>query len=263
MVDFPFMRLVGIPATVAKRVPSFEGYLADAALLTLHAPPRSQPPSVTLASGSRTRHRMRAFGFPRGFDTSGLYATATIDEELADGTIQFTNFDGAGPTVEHGFSGAAVYDEDDQEVVGMVRSMAEDRATRTGFYVPAHLLLRGFPELAVDDGVNVVPGRSDLSPATDRLNLPVEQLRRRSALGDRGTTANNRRESRTPIRVIRPAASEQTIASMEPKTGQVTTSSPNRTRDGSISEAWLQQLNAFEFLARSHGSRIRDDRARR
>jgi hypothetical protein len=96
-------------------------------------------------------HRFDTYGYPRRYDT-GLGATGVL-AAWGGPANQWVELQGveAGHRVEGGFSGAAVYDQDVQAVVGIV--VAEDRLAeaKLAWMLPvrtlAHLLQSSWPRI--------------------------------------------------------------------------------------------------------------------
>jgi tetratricopeptide (TPR) repeat protein len=82
---------------------------------------------------------VRAYGYPDGFD-QGQHAYAKLHDYLANGNLQLADDLTTGPRIAPGYSGAALWDRDDQAhpgVVGMVARSDRDVTTKTAFAVPA------------------------------------------------------------------------------------------------------------------------------
>lgn len=144
-LDFPFL------APDRRLVARLEKHDRDAdlALLVLEdtAPAGSQPLRLVIEHNT-TRlwgHSCRAFGFPQGHD-GGTWATARLQDAIGEkGWLQFSASDASAYFVQAGFSGAPLWDEELNGVVGMI--VAADRKVRAAFCIPTAQLLAFCPEL--------------------------------------------------------------------------------------------------------------------
>ncbi|MFJ2865866.1 trypsin-like peptidase domain-containing protein [Kitasatospora sp. NPDC087314] len=155
-VDFPL--LPGCPrasATVHVSVPVAADNSGDVAVLRLSdPPPESAVPLRILESDQLAGHRWRAFGFPRyagpgGSKDAGIWTTGTIEGREGTGWWQLTCDEHAGFPLAGGFSGAPVWDEEFQGVVGVVVAVEGDQRRRTGYALTVESLAREWPELRV------------------------------------------------------------------------------------------------------------------
>ncbi|MFE7403101.1 serine protease [Streptomyces sp. NPDC057557] len=132
-VEFPFAEQTGhtgtrLQATVVGWEPIAVDGSGDVALLELAAPvdctpaPLACPPVLS-------DHRFSVHGFPHG-DTAARHATGVL-RGASGPQGQWVQMDAGGPTgwaVERGFSGAPVFDEDGEAVVGIV-ALRDDHRT--------------------------------------------------------------------------------------------------------------------------------------
>ncbi|MFD8753242.1 hypothetical protein ACFV0O_20040 [Kitasatospora sp. NPDC059577] len=155
-VDFPL--LPGCPtasATVHVSVPVAADNSGDVAVLRLSdTPPEGAVPLRILESDQLAGHRWRAFGFPRyagpgGSKDAGIWTTGTIEGREGTGWWQLTCDEHAGFPLAGGFSGAPVWDEEFQGVVGVVVAVEGDQRRRTGYALTVESLAREWPELRV------------------------------------------------------------------------------------------------------------------
>ncbi|UBF27484.1 serine protease [Kovacikia minuta CCNUW1] len=85
-------------------------------------------------------HPFRIFGFPKGHD-EGVWASGVLRDQRANGWIQIEDIKAAGYQVEPGFSGALVWDESLQGVVGMAVAAEKRRENvKAAFMIPTSVL---------------------------------------------------------------------------------------------------------------------------
>jgi len=90
-------------------------------------------------------HPCRAFGFPAGYD-SGVWAEGRLQAAIGDtGWLQLSDTRQSGYFVQPGFSGAPLWDEELNGVVGMIA--AADPSARAAFCIPTAHLLDFCPDL--------------------------------------------------------------------------------------------------------------------
>jgi uncharacterized delta-60 repeat protein len=122
---------------------------ADLALLRLEEPAPESSLSIRLVVEQDLScfwgHPCRAFGFPSGYD-SGVWAEGRLQAAIGDsGWLQLSDLCQSGYFVQTGFSGAPLWDEELNGVVGMIA--AADPAVRAAFCIPAAQLLDFCPDL--------------------------------------------------------------------------------------------------------------------
>ncbi|MFY1669201.1 trypsin-like peptidase domain-containing protein [Plantactinospora sp. WMMB334] len=119
---------------------------ADLALLELADPlPEGTGPEVLRRLPSNARRRVRMFGFPAAVPT-GVWARARLGGDGGPGGewIQLDR-DPVGPAVEAGFSGTAVFDEETDQVVGVVVSYLARGGAGTSWMIPVETIIRYLP----------------------------------------------------------------------------------------------------------------------
>lgn len=84
-------------------------------------------------------------GFPKGKD-EGIHLQGTLKEITGEGRVQIDTEQGRG-SVAGGFSGGAVYDMQENGVVGIVVSIDTYGGDVRGYMIPATTLLKAFPQL--------------------------------------------------------------------------------------------------------------------
>ncbi|MFG2986401.1 trypsin-like serine peptidase [Streptomyces sp. NPDC048258] len=145
-LDFPL--LPGRPAaeaTVHFSVPVASDNSGDVAVLQLAGPPPPDAvPMRILEADDLAGHRWRAFGFPRysgpdGGKDAGIWTRGTIEGREGTGWWQLTCDERAPFPLAGGFSGAPVWDEQYQGVIGIVVAVEGDQRRRTGYALPRRL----------------------------------------------------------------------------------------------------------------------------
>ncbi len=91
-------------------------------------------------------HRFRAFGFPHGHD-DGVWASGMLSGKQAAGWTQIEDVRQTGFRVEPGFSGAPVWDEQLDAVVGMVAAAERRAEVKAAFILPVEALVAAWPAL--------------------------------------------------------------------------------------------------------------------
>ncbi|WP_326812208.1 trypsin-like peptidase domain-containing protein [Streptomyces scopuliridis] len=131
-VDLDFPLLGGRPRARATVV-SWRGGGADVALLRLDAAVEGARP-VPLVDGTGVwGHTFRALGYPDGAD-DGVWASGTLRAGQGAGWVQMEAQE-PGPPIEEGFSGAPVWDDAQDGVVGM--TVAAHLGERTAYLLPS------------------------------------------------------------------------------------------------------------------------------
>ncbi len=111
-----------------------------------NSPAGSHP--VRLVSATDTwKHPFRIFGFSKQREM-GVWASGVLRDKLANGWVQMEDIKVPGYSVEQGFSGAPVWDEQLEGVVGI--SVAAERKrdeAKTSFLIPTSILSSSWLEL--------------------------------------------------------------------------------------------------------------------
>lgn len=147
-LDFPFVA----PARrhtaeiVAWRPPEVDGS-GDIAGLFLHlAPPDGVVPCSLAVVDNPYGHRFQVFGFTPAHDT-GVWVSGEIRGPDLVGNLQMGGDPEGGPRLTPGFSGAPVWNEELQAVVGIVSRATIGRTPPGGYYIPSKLLAEAWPEI--------------------------------------------------------------------------------------------------------------------
>jgi len=145
-------------------------------------------------------HPFQVFGFPSKRD-EGIWASGVLRDCLANGWVQMEDIKAQGYAVQPGFSGAPVWDEKLQGVVGMAVAAEKKREdAKAAFMIPLAIMAQAWEELqpliqpieltpAIADhpmisslprpfAIDEVVGSSELSfkvEKLDLLHLTVEQ----------------------------------------------------------------------------------------
>ncbi len=118
----------------------------DIAVLRLeHTPPNGTETARLVFTEDLWDHTFRTFGFPDRHD-QGVWASGRLRAREATGWIQIE--DVGGPIrVRGGFSGAAVWDNQLDGVVGMVVAVEKDMTASVAYMIPTDTLVQAWPLL--------------------------------------------------------------------------------------------------------------------
>ncbi len=178
-IDFPHSgRLDSAGARIAQVVPDgwYPGGMGDLAMLeVLGGDPLPEPAPLRLA-GEPQRQMIRVFGHPAGLEERGVWARAMLIGRGGGrpGWIQLDSLTSTGKRIQRGFSGAGVWDEQNEAVIGCV--VAADRAEldKIAWMIPIEVILERWPDL-----------RSGLRRApVAQVPRPVQRQRDQSLMPD-------------------------------------------------------------------------------
>ena len=148
-LDFPFVEQQPLQTAIVeawypvKNQPRM-GDIEDLALLRLAENVTTQP--FTLVDLPVYLNRaVHLTGFPKTKD-EGIYLQGYLREITGEGRVQIDTEQGRG-SVAGGFSGSAVYDMQENGVVGIVVSIDTYGGDVRGYMIPATTLLKAFPQL--------------------------------------------------------------------------------------------------------------------
>jgi Effector-associated domain 9/Trypsin-like peptidase domain len=103
-------------------------------------PPIGIQPVRLVAAEDYWGHSIRTFGLPKGHDM-GIWATGTLRDRTANNWVQLDALAAQNRPVEKGFSGAPIWDESLQGVVGMAVAAEKRREDVTAaFMIPTSIL---------------------------------------------------------------------------------------------------------------------------
>jgi hypothetical protein len=108
-------------------------------------PPDVQPVRLVTAE-EFWGHACRAFGFPARHD-DGVWASGELRARQAAGWVEIEDVKVTGYWVQAGFSGAPVWDEQLEGVVGMVVAAESEAVVKAAFIIPCDMLIKTWPEL--------------------------------------------------------------------------------------------------------------------
>jgi hypothetical protein len=167
-LDFPYIPPhTLITARVVLWCPPLPDGSGDLAGLELEHEPPTGAGRVRFASIEDVwKHDFSVFGFPEGHD-DGVWATGRLLRRQATNWIQIEDIKAQGFAVGSGFSGAPVWDEQLQGVVGMVVAASRPADTKTAFVIPSDVLAAAWPLLTVPPGQPRNPYKG-LLPFTQR-----------------------------------------------------------------------------------------------
>jgi Trypsin-like peptidase domain len=86
-------------------------------------------------------HQFRIFGFPEDSD-NGVWASGVLREQQGSGWVQMEDINAQGYPIQHGFSGAPVWDETLNAVVGMAVAKDSDQEIKAAFMIPVNILIQ-------------------------------------------------------------------------------------------------------------------------
>ncbi len=161
-LDFPYVEDApdGLQATVvALSHPSLGEGQDDIAILKLNAVVAGSTPAPVIQGKDLEDHRFETIGVPyedsRTGERSWLWSKGAIGKKDPEGKWQLTGEE-TGPRITRGFSGAPLWDDDLQGVVGMVRASIEGKEAstiRAAFAIPmakiANLFQRELPDVSL------------------------------------------------------------------------------------------------------------------
>jgi hypothetical protein len=148
-LDFP--QLASHPLLSAKVIfwdPVQEDGRGDIAGLELLGEPPAGAAAVCFVPADQVwNHSFRVLGYPRGLD-DGVWATGRLLGRQGTNWIQVEGVEVPGFAVIGGFSGAPVWDEQAQGIVGMIVAASQDATAKAAFVIPSDVLLAAWPQLA-------------------------------------------------------------------------------------------------------------------
>lgn len=160
----------------------------DVAVLTLDDPLRV-PPCVFAPLGSlrpregRTAYELRALGFPRGHEETGTHVTlrTSEDRQLSSEWLELDVEQAHLQRLDEGFSGAAVYDIESRQVVGIVTDavLAGDQEGYLGRMLSLDVIRRhweGLDDLLPLDWLPPAP-RRELRALFDGVQVEASALK--------------------------------------------------------------------------------------
>jgi len=106
--------------------------------LTSDAPLGAQPVRLVIPDGELWKHTFRAIGFSM---PEGVWASGVLRGKNAEGWIQIEDIKNTGYSIQPGFSGAPVWDEELQAVVGMVVAADKNQNVKAAFCIPCSMLV--------------------------------------------------------------------------------------------------------------------------
>ena len=148
-LDFPQLaRHTLLSAKVIFWDPVREDGQGDIAGLELLDEPPVRAEAVHFAPAEQVwDHPYRAFGFPAGLD-DGVWSDGRLKGRQGTNWIQLEDDKIPGFAVIAGFSGAPVWDEQLQGVVGMIVASSQPTTAKAAFAIPSDVLSAAWPQLA-------------------------------------------------------------------------------------------------------------------
>jgi len=162
-----------IQATVVDEgwVPEQPDRSGDVAVLKLHGalPDGAAPAPLRYTEAEVWDHRYRAYGYPKGHERTGVWSKGIVVGAAEVEWLQLQADSALGYALEKGFSGAPVWDEDLDAVIGIVvtreRPRGDQGDPRIGFAIPVEVAERYWPplRLSVNTGLSLTQA-SSISP---------------------------------------------------------------------------------------------------
>ena len=113
----------------------------DIAILELSQPPPANAEPISLTpQGKLWGHDFRVYGFPRN-SSAGVWVSGIVRDRLVNGWLQIEAQGQTGYFVSPGFSGSPVWDDQVDDVIGMIVAVERERNTRAAFIIPTDRLL--------------------------------------------------------------------------------------------------------------------------
>lgn len=181
-LDFPLITTESkFSAQVVFWQPPQDNDGGDIAVLQLNSePPARAKMALLVVTDDLWGHDFRAFGFPTHYD-NGVWASGKLRASEATGWILIEDVKETGYSVQRGFSGGPVWDEQLDGIVGMVVAADDDPARKAAYIIPSKTLIAAYPKL----GDRLVR-RSDLPEYNalegDNWQTVIEQLRSRGLI---------------------------------------------------------------------------------
>ena len=147
-LDFPLVDPAQVlTATIVAWRPAQADDSGDIAGLQLtSAPPLGVKATRLIAADDMWGHPFRTFGFPMRHN-DGVWASGRLLGRQATGWVQLEDVKGTGFRVEPGFSGAPVWDDELDGVVGMVVTAEARPEVRGAYLTPVAVLTNAWPAL--------------------------------------------------------------------------------------------------------------------
>ncbi len=112
-----------------------------------NSPPEAAQPARLVTSEDFWGHPFRVLGFPAK-QSNGVWSSGELRAEIGNGWVQLEDVKQAGYRLEPGFSGAPIWDEKLEGVVGMAVAADINRPeTKAGFMIPIKVLCEAWSEL--------------------------------------------------------------------------------------------------------------------
>ncbi|WP_327379212.1 serine protease [Streptomyces sp. NBC_01212] len=148
-VDFPLAeRGTRVAARIGAWTPVRSDGSGDIAVLELLAdPPAKAPIAGLVEDAAGPDRRVRSFGFPRHYD-DGAWSVGWLRGATGTGWLQYDTDPASEHRVEHGFSGAPVWDVAEGGIVGMVVAADARSDVRTAYLIPVRTLRETWSALA-------------------------------------------------------------------------------------------------------------------
>ena len=180
MLDFPLLRvnyggeIPSVEADVADWQPLRDDGTGDIAILRLATrAPTGALPAPTVVNAEVWNHPFRVLGFPR-VQADGVWVAGQLRGQQGTGWIQMQAAEGE-PSIDPGFSGAPVWDDQHRGVVGMTVS-SERTQGATAYLIPIPALGDAWQEGQINPYRGLAPFREEDSELFYGRDSDVERL---------------------------------------------------------------------------------------
>ena len=141
LVDFPGIDAGDFVAASVKQWRPSRTDGGDIAELELESePPPNATPVRLLDLSDVEYHAFRAYGFPPGFDNGTTATGRMVGRQLVTSWVQLEDIKTTRRWIQQGYSGAPVWDEQLNGVVGMIVAVDQQAETKTAFMIPTDVL---------------------------------------------------------------------------------------------------------------------------
>lgn len=149
LVDLDFPLILSEQKVKAKVVfwGSPQGNNDIAALELENQPPNGYGAVRLVSSDNFWNHPFQIFGFPSHRDF-GVWASGVLRDKIAQGWVQMEDIKSQGYQIQRGFSGAPIWDESLEGVVGMAVAAEKKREdAKAAFMIPTSMLVAAWQDL--------------------------------------------------------------------------------------------------------------------
>lgn len=143
MVDFP---LVESGHKVSSRIIFLDANKDIACLDISGMAPKGANPVKLVIADNLWGHTFRTFGFPQGY-SDGVWSSGVLRSTTGAGWLQIEDIKDTGYSIQPGFSGGLVWDDQLKSVVGIITAADMDQSVKAAFCIPTRELVNAYPVL--------------------------------------------------------------------------------------------------------------------